>query len=172
MTPEMPKIDAEWYALSTKPRHEHQAASSLETLGVQTLCPRLMRRKIVRRKWRDVLSPLFPGYIFARFDPNASFRAVSYARGVRKIVSFGNTPVIVDEDIITGIKARMVEGYVMVTPTSLSPGQTVRIQSGPLEGQEAIFEREMSDHQRVVLMLNAIAARWRVIVPLDQVANL
>lgn len=172
VTLEGPQIGLEWYALSTKPRQEQQAASSLEILGVETFCPRLLRRKIVRRKWRDVLSPLFSGYIFARFDVAASYRAVSYARGIRKIVTFGQTPVPVGPDIIAGIKARMVDGYVTVAPAGLAPGQRVRIQTGPLEGLEAIFEREMSDHQRVVLLLRAMTARWRVVVPFEQVANL
>ena len=161
-----------WYTVNTKPRQEQQAGQNLQMLGVEVFCPQLRRRRMIRRKMRNVTGPLFPGYIFARCEIETHFRPVSYARGVRKIVAFGPTPTPVDEEIINGIRARLVEGCLSVRVVSFEPGQTVRIQSGPLEGLEAIFEREMSDRQRGVLLLRAIASRWRVVMPLDQVANL
>jgi len=56
--------------------------------------------------------------------------------------------------------------------SSFTPGQKVRIQDGPLQGLEAIFEREMSDRQRVVLLLQSVAYQARVVVHVDQIANL
>lgn len=162
----------EWYTVSTKLRQEQQAVLYLDTLGLETFCPLLKKRKMVRRKWQDVMSPFFPGYIFARFDIHTRFRAVSYAKGVRRVVAFGNAPVPVDEKIIAEIRARLTNGCVTFPSGSLKSGQCVRIKGGPLEGLEAIFEREISDHQRVVVLLRTIAAHWRVLVPLDQVVNL
>ncbi len=161
-----------WYTLHTKPRQERQAATNLEALGVETFCPQLMRRKVIRRRWRNTVGPLFPGYLFARFDVETSFRMVNYATGVRKIVAFGGEPEPLDEEIIHGIRERLTDGCLSVQAGSLRPGQSVQIQSGPLQGLEAIFEREMSDHQRVVLLLRTIESRWRVVLPLEQVANL
>ena len=162
----------EWYTVNTKPRQEHQAVLNLQTLGVQTFYPQIQVRKRVRRVMKRVTGPLFPGYIFARFDLETYFRTVTYARGVRKVVSFGPKPSPVDEEVIAGINARLTNGCLTVPLVSLTPGQCVRIQGGPLEGLEAIFEREMSDHQRVVLLLRALASQWRVVVPVQQVANL
>ena len=162
----------DWYTVSTKPHEERQAAVNLDRLGVETFCPQLKRRKMVRRRMQNVTSPLFPGYLFAKFDIEACFRAVKYAKGVRKIVAFGPNPAPVDEEIIEGIRARLTDGCLTVPANSFTTGQSVRIHSGPLEGLEAIFEREMSDHQRVVLLLRSLASRWRVVMPLDEVANL
>jgi transcription antitermination factor NusG len=61
---------------------------------------------------------------------------------------------------------------VIVQTPSFSAGQTVRVQSGPLKGLEAIFEREMGDRQRAVLLLKTLSYQARVVVDLDQVVNL
>jgi len=161
-----------WYAVSTKPHQEHQAESNLQRLGVETFCPQFTQRKVIRRVPRTMTGPLFPGYLFARLNIEEHYRAATYARGVRRIVAFGSTPARVDEDLIQGMKARLCNGCLSLTPRLPAPGQVVKIQDGPLSGLEAVFEREMSDHQRVVLLLRTLAYQARVVVPFEQVANL
>ena len=161
-----------WYAVSTKPHQEYQAEGNLQRLGVETFCPQLKQRKVIRRVSQMVIRPLFPGYLFARLNIEDQYRAATYARGVRRIVAFGSTPARVEEELIQGIKDRLSQGYLTLTPRPLAPGQVVKIQDGPLSGLEAVFEREMSDHQRVVLLLRTLAYQARVVVPFEQVANL
>ena len=103
---------------------------------------------------------------------DAHYRAVNYARGVRRVVSFGSVPTKVNEEMIDSIKLRLQDGYVVIETPSLRPGQTVRIQQGPFEGLEATFQREMSNQQRVVLLLKALSYQARVVVDLEHVANL
>ena len=162
----------QWYTVNTKPRRESQVERNLKKLGLETFCPLLRQRKVIRRKTQTVIGALFPGYMFVKCDIQNSYRAVCYARGVRRIVSFGLSPAPVDDEIIEGIKDRLTERELIVRPPTFTAGQSVRIHDGPLEGLEAIFEREMSGQQRVVLLLQAIAPHWRVIVPVEQVANL
>ena len=69
------------------------------------------------------------------------------------------------------MKTRLCNGYVSQAPRLLAPGQVVKIQDGPLSGFEAVFEREMPDRQRVVLLLRALAYQARVVVPFEQVVN-
>ena len=54
---------------------------------------------------------------------------------------------------------------------SLMPGEIIRIQTGPLQGLEAVFVREMSDHERVVLLLRTLTYQARVVLPVEQVVN-
>jgi transcriptional antiterminator RfaH len=160
-----------WYALKAKHRQEIHAELSLNRLGVETFYPQLMRERVIRRKRQTTISPLFPGYLFAKFQLSTHQRAVAYARGVGKIVEFGVTPAIVDEEIIQAIKSRVQNGYVTIATRIFTPGQNVRITEGPMQGFEAIFERDMSDQERVVLLVRALSYQARVIVDAQYVVN-
>ncbi len=161
----------DWYAVNTKPRQEDIAELNLQRLGVEIFFPQLKQEKLIRRKRQSVIGPLFPGYLFARFNLDAHYRAVNYAQGVRRMVSFGAAPVAVAEEVIESIKSRVCDGYVTVQPPSFKPGQVVRIQEGPLRGLEAVFEQETSDHQRVVLLLQTLSYQARVVVPVELVVG-
>ena len=161
-----------WYAVKAKRRQETHAERSLQMHGVETFYPQLMQSKVIRRKRQTITGPLFPGYLFAKFHFEEQHRAVSYARGVQKVVKFGDTPAIVDEDIIEAIRSRVRDGYVTVPTPTFTPGQKVCIREGPLQGIEAIFEREMSDQERVVLLLRSLSFPARVIVDTRDVVNL
>src|SRR2546422_11135145 len=99
-----------WYALNTKPHQENLVQLSLQKLGVESFCPILKQTKLIRRRRQTVIGPLFLGYLFARFNPDIHYRAVNYARGVRRLVAFGDIPVVVDDEIIESIKSRLEEG--------------------------------------------------------------
>jgi transcriptional antiterminator RfaH len=161
-----------WYAVNTKPHKERQAEMNLTRIGVESFCPLLKESRVIRRVRRTVISPLFPGYLFAKSDLAAQYRTVIYAKGVRTIVAFGSTPAKVEEELIQAIKNRLHNGYVTLESNLPKAGQVVRIQSGPLSGLEAIFEREMSGSHRAVLLLKMLSGQARVVLPFDQVANL
>jgi transcriptional antiterminator RfaH len=97
---------------------------------------------------------------------------IKYAKGVRTIVEFGSSPAFVDDQLIDSIRSRMVGGLVRAPSGPIRSGQVVRIVQGPLEGMEAIFERNVSGPQRVVLLLRAITYQARLVVPRELVSNL
>jgi transcription antitermination factor NusG len=95
---------------------------------------------------------------------------VTYARGVRKIVEFGATPVEVDIAMIDAIKSRMTSPDVCILdrPKELRSGQLVHIKDGPFVGLEAVFMREMSGHQRAMVLLHTLALQARVVLEINQ----
>ncbi|MFQ5560909.1 MAG: hypothetical protein ACE5FU_10040, partial [Nitrospinota bacterium] len=113
--------------------------------------------------------PLFPGYLFSQFSINTHYRAVHYAQGVRGVVAFGDVPAEMDEESIIFIKSRIINDFVDMDQLHFSHGQTVRICEGPFQGLEAIFEREITSQQRVVLLLNALAQKTPVVVDREYV---
>lgn len=161
-----------WYAVNTKPRQEGLAEQNLQRLGVETLYPLLRQNKVIRRRRQSVLSPLFPRYLFARFNLEAHYRAVRYTRGVQEVVAFGAEPARVDEAVIESIQSRLHNGCLTVQSVSFLPGQAVRIHGGPLRGIEAVFEKELSDPQRVILLLNTLSYQARVVLEREYVVNL
>lgn len=162
-----------WYVVSTKPNHENQAEQNIARLGIECFLPLLQEQKIVRRKARTIVTPLFSGYLFVRINLLEHYRKLIYTRGVKRMVEFGSGPVAVDASTIDAIRSTMADSkvYVLEKPNDrkLSHGELVKIKEGPLAGLEAIFMHEMSGRQRAVVLLHALALQARAVVDLDQV---
>lgn len=162
----------DWYCIHAKPKKE--AAGELylrERLGLETYYPRLKRRKTIRRIKRWVVEPLFPRYLFCRLDLEQHYRAVHYAPEVIGIVSFGDRPALVDEKVISQLKSWAGEAVDVVTiQPSLKSGDVVEIVDGPLRGLRAIVDRDMSDQERVSLLLSTLAYQAKVVLNRGQVA--
>jgi transcriptional antiterminator RfaH len=161
----------QWYAVKTKPNQDRQAQWHLRRLGVETFCPQIRQEKLIRRKRRLVTGSLFPGYLFARFDLDSRFRQVQYAHGVQTLVAFGQRPTPVEVEVIEAIRSTLQEGCLLVAPPSLKPGQIVRIQHGPFQGLEAVFEYRLSDQERVALLLRTLSYQARVVVELAHIVH-
>jgi len=161
----------DWYLVRSKPRQECIAETNLQRWDVETFYPQLKQTKLIRGKNRTVFSPLFPGYLFSRFDLHTEYRKVAYAHGVAGVVMFGTIPAKVDEEIIETIRARMQEGFVLLSPPSFISGQTVQIQEGPFKGVLAVFERELTGTQRVALLLKSVSYHARLIIERDSISQ-
>jgi transcriptional antiterminator RfaH len=161
-----------WYAVNTKTHCEASAYGGLDRLGIEVFLPLLKEQKAVRGKHYPTTSPLFPRYLFAKFDVSSQLRAVTYARGVKSIVTFGGGPSIVDESIIHAIRSQATEGVIELLEDRFLPGQIVRIQDGPLCGLEAVFEKKLDGTSRAVLLLKTISFQARVILESQYVANM
>ena len=161
----------DWYLVRSKPRQEHIAEMNLQRWGVETFCPQLKQTKRIRGKKQTVFTPLFPGYLFSKFDLYTEYRKVAYAHGVANVVMFGTIPAKVDEEIVETIRARTHEGFVQLSPLSFISGQTVQIQEGPLKGLLAVFERELTGTQRVALLLKNVSYTARVIIEREMVSQ-
>ena len=159
-----------WYAVSTKPHQEKQAELHIKQCGIESFLPLLKESKIIRRTRKTVIEPLFPGYLFARFELERHYRAVSYATGVRKIVEFGSGPVELDATMIDAIKERLNDGYVTPHSEHFKMGQVLHIKGGPLTGFEAVFVREMTDRNRVLLLLNTLGLHAKLTLNMEQVS--
>jgi len=160
-----------WHVVQTKPRQEKFAEMNIQRLGIETFLPLLKEERRAGGERKQVVQPLFPAYLFVRFEAGLSYRAVNFAQGVRYVVTFGNTPAVVDESMIEQIRSKQRDGYVTIQRPSFSPGERVRIQNGHFSGLEAVFEREMDDRQRGLLLLKALSYQAHLIVDLQDVVN-
>ena len=56
-----------WFALTTRPNHEHAATRGLSNQGLETYLPVYRSRKRWSDRVRESDAVLFPGYVFCRF---------------------------------------------------------------------------------------------------------
>ncbi len=146
----------DWYVLYLKPGCEHPVSVRLESAGIPTLNPLLKRKRLSGQRVMEVISPLFPCYIFARFDPAQSYRMISYTRGVRYIVG-GLAPLPVPREIMDGIREKMTGGVIELPQETIEEGRQVLIKSGPFKGFCGIFSRYTNGRQRCLILLESLA---------------
>lgn len=145
-----------WYLIRTKPGRERSVREQLGTSLPEVLLPLL---KVTVRRWQRrvrMLAPLFPCYVFARFDLDYDYRRVRFASGVRDLVRAGDQPRMVPDEIIAEVRRRCVNGAVEIPQTPFIQGERVRMTMGPLNGFEAIFERYLSGTERVAVFLASL----------------
>jgi transcriptional antiterminator RfaH len=159
-----------WYALYTKPKKEHQVDALLREQGIETYLPTVRRK--VRRRDRPDRVVYFPSYLFALLDftvvPHSS---IAWMPGVRRIVSFGDQPAIVADEIVKLIRRRL-DDYEEIGYRRLRQGDRVRITSGPLRDLEAVFDRPLSAADRVRILLDVVGRMTPVEIDYSQIEPL
>ena len=165
--------ELQWYAIQTKPKHECRAEQNLRVMEFETFAPAIYERsqlKIgIQTGYRN--APLFPGYIFARFVTEQHLWRIRRTSGVHDVVSFGNGPARVDDDVIALLRARVAEMATRGPVPPFVPGEHVMIQDGPLRNLVGIFEREMNGCERVAVLLSAIHGRACAVIDLRSLAK-
>ena len=92
-----------WYVVQSKPREEERALHFLKEKGFDTYLPRM---EVVRvRKFKNIKTknPLFPGYLFCRFDKDENLGHVRWTQGVKKLLPESVSPMFVDDEIVQAI---------------------------------------------------------------------
>ncbi len=162
-------MDERWYLMQTKAGQERRAQVQVALIAEDVLLP-LIRTAV--RRWGAVtesVAPLFPCYLFARFDFESEWRSVRYARGVRTVVCFGTEPAVVPDWIIVDFKERCAQGPLELLRRPLSEGERVRVIGGPFQEFEGIFERHLSGAERVAVLLSVMGVGARTVLPASAV---
>jgi transcriptional antiterminator RfaH len=155
-----------WYVVHTHPKQEDRAHMNLLVGKVETFMPKRRERKYDRYQGAKTynIKPLFPSYLFARFKAGDLLRTVRFTRGVHSVVSFGNVPTPVDDEVIAVIQSFSNENGVVRIGDEFKYGDEVVIKSGLLRGFTGIFEREMKDTDRVTILLKTVSYQSHIIL--------
>ena len=138
-----------WFALRVKPRCETLTASALDGKGFEQFLP----LQTVRRRWSDRVktseTPLFPGYVFCRFDPQKRL-PILITPGVSSIIGFGKDPTPVADEEISSLQAVVKSGLFSAPCPFIGIGHKIRIDVGPLCGTEGIVTQVKNSTRLVV----------------------
>ncbi len=150
--PESPPGD--WFAIWTRSRHEQVVREQLEHKQIEAFLPTITRWSRWKDRRKKIAWPLFPGYCFARFDPE--FRlAILRCTGVVNIVSVAGEPAPIEAHQIESIR-RLVDIDFRYDPCPLiHEGMMVEVVHGPLRGVVGRLVRKGS-HARLVLAIDLI----------------
>lgn len=144
---------APWRACYTRSRHEKKVSERLERAGFEVFLP-LVDQK---REWHDratiVEMPLFPSYLFARFD-GCQLGQVMRTAGVATVVRFHGRLAAVPSHEIENIRRQVsgldVSGHPLERRPALEDGDRVRVVERPFEGVEGIVAERRGERRVLV----------------------
>jgi len=145
----------QWFPVLTRYRFEKRVTASLERLGIQTFLPLLRETHRWSDRHKIILSPLFPGYVFACFcwTPREQMR-VLHTQGVIRFVSFGPEVLIVPAKQIEDLQKLLANQVPCTLHAFLKAGRRVRIRGGCLDGLEGILESKRA--KQLVVSIDVI----------------
>ena len=161
-----------WVAVSTHPHKERTAIGNLDQQGFRTYCPMIRKRTRHARRLREVLRPLFPGYVFVCLHPERDqWRPILSTIGVRTLVRFGDSLGVVPEPFIAALQAREENGVVPLPRPreAYAPGEKVRMREGPFAGLVATVLAS-TNCERLFVLMDMLKRSVRMRVPIDDVA--
>ncbi len=138
-----------WYALTVRPQHERAVELALTARGLTTYLPLFETVKKWSDRFKKLVVPLFPGYIFCRFDTSSRVQVLK-TPGVISIVSTGQTPTPVPDAQVEAVQKMLASGSPVEPCAYLKEGERVRIEEGPMAGVEGIL-LEVRDACRLVV---------------------
>jgi transcriptional antiterminator RfaH len=143
-----------WFCLRAQPKREHIAAACARQMPeVEVFCPRVRFRKPTSRGPVWFVEPMFPGYLFARFDYMACNRRIRLRPGITGFVQFGDRLALLSDVLVSEIKDRTGEKEIVEVDQNLEPGQSVQVTQGPFQGLEALVTRVMTAKERVQILI-------------------
>jgi len=145
-----------WFVVYTKPKKEELVKYLLERARLVCFLPKLRTWRFVNSHREEVIKPLFPSYLFTCFSYPEDYNLVRWTRGVKKVLGTEEGPLPVPEGMVDFIKANSENGIVEIKPRPLKKGDCVRILHGPFKGLTAVFEKELKDKERCMILLDAL----------------
>ena len=143
-----------WYAIWTRSRHEQVVRTQLDDKQVPAFLPTLTKWSRWKDRRKQIEVPLFPGYVFARFDADERL-AVLKCSGVVSIVSINGAPAPVPDQEIDAVRTLVASTLPYDPCPTIKTGTMVEVVHGPLKGVTGRLTRKGSQ-ARLVLAVNLI----------------
>jgi transcriptional antiterminator RfaH len=160
----MAKEKLHWYAAYTNSRAEKKVWKELQKQGIEAYLPlqRKLRQWSDRRKW--VEEPLIRCYIFVRIDIGNYYQVLN-TTGVVRYITFEGKAVPIPENQIDVLRKLVAnEADVEVTTENFTPGDRVKVVSGPMHGLEGELV-DFRGNRRVMISIEHIGQQLLVSIP-------
>lgn len=147
-----------WYVVNAKPKKEFQVERLFIEGGFDIYTPKYIQDKQIKS--------FFPGYQFLRFEYPEQYRMVKYTRGVKSIIGNDSGPIPIADEIIDQIRAREINGVIELEKYGLEPdlGDEIEVMEGAMKGLRGVFHKELTDKERVIILLNYVSYQGTLII--------
>lgn len=141
-----------WFVIWTESRAEKKVEARIAALGVATWLPTVKERHRWSDRWREVVCPLFPGYLFARAGAVA-WHQVLRTPGVLTIVKEHGKPALLPGEFVSRLRTAIeLNGACpeAFDEPDFVAGDEVVVQEGVLRGLRGVVRQRRSGRQLVI----------------------
>ena len=142
-----------WFVIWTESRAEKKVEARIAALGLSPWLPTVKERRRWSDRWREVVSPLFPGYLFARAR-SVEWHKVLRTPGVLTVIKKEGHPALLPDGFIAGLRGAIERNGFALEPVAesvdYSPGDEVIVQEGVLKGVRGVVREQRSGRQLVI----------------------
>lgn len=160
-----------WYAAHTQPQAELRAAHRLQAQGYEVFAPTVARRVRHARSVKMVRRPLFPRYLFVRFDCAMDrWRCINGTAGIVQLVAAADQPLALP----AGLVEALIEHHNWSTgqgDDAFHVGESARFTSGPFSDLVGRIS-SIDEKGRVELLLSLMGRSVAVITSVEQLSHL
>jgi len=155
-----------WYVINTKPKKEFQVERLFQQARFTVYHPKYL--------YEGQIKPFFPGYLFLKFRYPEQYHNVIYTRGVRKVIANRLGPIPLEEEVVECLKRREKNGLIEIMKygEDPNPGDVIRVVEGPFKGLEGIFLKELSDQERVMVLLNYVTYQGKLLIEKNKIKKI
>jgi transcription antitermination factor NusG len=143
-----------WFVIWTESRAEKKVEARIAALGLSPWLPTVRERHRWSDRWREVVCPLFPGYLFAR-TRSVEWDRVLRTAGVLTVVKDGGRPALLTDAFVVGLRDAIERQGATPEPVAevleYRPGdEVVIVQEGALKGVRGVVRERRSERQLVI----------------------
>ncbi|MGO8792270.1 MAG: UpxY family transcription antiterminator [Terriglobia bacterium] len=144
-------VEARWFALQTRARHEKKVDTQLHEKGIECFLPLSKEMHQWSDRQRMVQQPLFTGYVFVHIaDAQPLRRSVLRTPGVCWFVGNRGMGLPIPDKQIEDIQTLLSSAVPFTLFPFVRIGQRVRIRGGCLDGIEGVLISKDADRTVVV----------------------
>ena len=150
--------ETHWYALHVKPHKERAVYEQLIAREITAYYPHMRVKPKNPRSRKE--RPYFPGYLFAYINlVEYGVNALSWIPGSHRLVEFGGQPAIVPDKLLTQLQETIAaQNEDLFSLNKFKKGDKIRIIGGAFDGYEAIFDTQLTDRDRVQVLLSFLSS--------------
>jgi transcription antitermination factor NusG len=143
-----------WFVIWTESRAEKKVEARIAALGLSPWLPTVTERRRWSDRWREVVSPLFPGYLFARAR-SVEWHKVLRTPGVLTVVKQEGRPALLADGFVAGLRNAIERNGAAPEPLTevidyRQDDEVVIVQEGALRGMRGVVRERRGGRQLVI----------------------
>ena len=146
-------MSKEWFILQFKPNSHIKAVKNLNRQGFKTFLPLCNITSRKSSKFMNTSQPLFPGYMFVKFDSSESkWHKINNTHGVSRLITFNSILKPIPTEAINILMKRCDLSGKILPEKKLKEGDQVKVLKGPFANFIATVEKYETNHRIWILM--------------------